>query len=112
MDISLGSLMNGLKNILIEKAVPNTEITLMNENGVVIVTTNQELKKRAIENYKAHASENVQHGILYPDEKLFQQMKLYGNGYHAVVQDGKSVLYAFSKCQATSWYLLLKVNPK
>lgn len=110
MDLSLNQLLDGLKTFGATTGLKVKEMTFLNADGIVIITTDQTLSEQAMNRSYAQMSNYSQRGMLYPDEELFKKICKYQNGYVDLQQENRAVFCVFAKCQTTSWYYLIKVD--
>lgn len=109
IDISIQKIMDALKEsgthggAILEK-------TFFDEDGSIIATTNQELFARAIAGYKT-AKDGGGTAFHYPDKNLSAQIRELKNGILSDSDDnGREVVYVFTKCQAVDWYYFEKLD--
>ncbi len=87
------------------------EKTFLDSRGAVIVTTNKRLSAEADRQYRKSASGDAE-PFHYPDKELVAEMWKRSNGYISRLENGKPIIYVFSKCQTVDWYYFEKIDVK
>lgn len=85
------------------------EKTFVDETGSIIITTNKELNKKAVDGY-LQAKNGGAPGFPYPDQSLIRQFQLHANGYLQRIENGKTYIYVYSKCKTVNWLYFEKID--
>lgn len=85
------------------------EKTFIDESGSVIITTNSELSRKAVNGY-LEAKGGGAPGFPYPDQTLIRQFRQHQNGYLQRVENGKTYIYVYSKCKTVNWIYFEKID--